>query len=442
MKSHENEPQPSSHYAPDQVPEEKRWLRYLNGRLHAEDVALDSIARSVETPFYCYSTSALRRAYADLSKAITPLGVKIHFAVKANSNVHVLAEFARLGCGMDIVSVGELERALAAGVPPARIIFSGVGKKRSEILRALQVGICQINAESAAELETIAAVAESAGLRAPVCLRVNPDIDAGTHAKITTGRNDSKFGIPITEVSSLYTAAAKLPELDVVGVAVHIGSQLLDLTPFRRAWTKMAELVEQLRALGLRVPRLDLGGGLGIGTGVDDGPDIEAYAATIEETVGGLGCALAIEPGRWLAARAGVLVTEVLYVKEAPSTNIAVVDAAMNDLMRPALYDAHHRAFPLVQHSRADASASYRLVGPVCESSDVFGTYDDLGQLAAGDLLLFDDAGAYGASMSSTYNSRDLVPEVMVAGDKFTIIRRRLKTSEILSLECVKPRSI
>lgn len=417
----------------------QRWLARRNGVLHGESVALSDIAKSVGTPFYCYSASTLRQAYVELSEAIAPLGASICFAVKANGNLSVLKELAQLGCGMDIVSGGELARALAAGVPASRIIFSGVGKTRSEIRQALTAGVHQINAESPAELEAIASVAGEMGLRAPVALRVNPDVDAKTHAKITTAKKDSKFGISIDEIPALYAEASSRPELRMVGLAVHIGSQILDLTPFRDAWTAMAGLVRNLRSAGLSVERLDLGGGLGIGDDLQDGPDLAEYAAIIAQTVSSLGCKLNVEPGRWLVGRAGALVGEVLYVKEGEGASIVVLDAAMNDLMRPALYDARHPVLT-VHIPRADPhERPCLLVGPVCESSDIFGKYDSLGELQGGDLLVFDNAGAYGASMSSTYNARDLVPEILIDGEEFRIVRRRVGISETLAYEQAGP---
>ncbi len=420
--------------APLSTPGQPRWLSRQDGVLHAEGVSLADIAQAVGTPFYCYSASELRRGYAELTSAVGPLGVAVCFAVKANSNLNVLTEFARLGCGMDIVSGGEMDRALAAGTPASRIIFSGVGKTRDEIGRALETGLHQINVESAAELDVVAEVAQSLGRRATVALRVNPDVDAGTHAKITTARKDSKFGIAIGDVPALYARAAKMPWIECLGLAVHIGSQVQNLSPFRHAWAALAGLVRQLRAEGLTVTRLDLGGGLGIGSGAEPGPDLAEYARIIAETVGDLGCAVNVEPGRWLSARAGILVTEVLYLKQGDGAGFAVVDAAMNDLMRPALYDARHPVLT-VHAPRSAAPLPCRLVGPICESSDDFGSYADLGELKSGDLLAFDNAGAYGASMSSTYNSRALVPEVLVDGDRFRVIRQRTGTDRLLQLE-------
>lgn len=415
--------------------DQQDWFHYRSGELHVEDVCLTDIATEVPTPFYCYSAQAMRWAYSVLADALRPIGVSICFAVKANSNIAVLRLLSDLGCGMDIVSGGELERALAAGAPSSRIIFSGVGKTRAEIARALETGIHQINVESAAEIEVIAEIARALGRRATIALRVNPDVDAKTHAKITTATKDSKFGIAIDDIPALYATAAARPELDVQGLAVHIGSQVQDLSPFRRAFASMAKLVTTLRQQGLEVPRLDLGGGIGIAFGGNPGPDIAEYAAIIAETVGDLGCQLTVEPGRWLVGRAGLLVTELLYLKDGQDSHVAIVDAGMNDLMRPALYDAKHPVLPFLEAKDAAGSSRYRIVGPICESSDDFGAYEGLGELKAGDILAFDCAGAYGASMASTYNSRDLVAEVLVDGDHFRTIRRRQTIHEVLEVE-------
>lgn len=418
---------------PQMIPDS--WLTRREGTVYAEEVPLAVVAGAIGTPFYAYSALALRSNYAALEQVLSPLGVSICFAVKANSNVNVLAEFAALGCGMDIVSGGEMARALAAGTPPGRIIFSGVGKTRPEITAALRAGLHQINVESAAELEAVAAAARDLGLRAPVVLRVNPDVDAKTHAKITTARRDSKFGIAATDVPGLYAAGATRPELEMLGLAVHIGSQVLDLAPFRQAWAALAQMVRGLRAAGHSVTRLDLGGGLGIGDADHPGPDLVGYARAIRETVGDLDLALTVEPGRWLCGRAGALVTEVVYLKPGAHGDLAIVDAAMNDLMRPALYEARHPVLTLHPPRGAVDAQPCRLVGPICESSDDFGSYQGLGRLAPADLLAFTHAGAYGATMSSTYNSRDLIPEVLVMGARFRVIRARAGIETALRLE-------
>ncbi|UCI32026.1 diaminopimelate decarboxylase [Mesorhizobium sp. B4-1-4] len=419
---------------PDGGTGERDPLVYRDEVLHIEGVRVDAIAQAVATPFYCYSSAAIREAYGTLSRALSPIGVSVCFAVKANCNVSVLGLLAELGSGMDIVSGGELERALAAGVPASKIIFSGVGKKRAEIARALEVGIHQINVESAAELDVVISVAAALDLRAPVALRVNPDVDAHTHSKISTGRREDKFGIAIEMIPALFAKAAAAPELDVVGLAVHIGSQILDLTPYREAYSRMADLVASLRSRGLPVHRLDLGGGIGILYDQNAGREIGEYAEIVRETVGDIGCELTVEPGRWLVGPGGVLVTEVLYVKETGDRLTAIVDAGMNDLMRPALYGAVHPVLPL-RHDRQVNSHIYQIAGPVCESSDVFGTYAALPPLQLGDRLVFGCAGAYGASMASTYNSRDLAAEVLVDGDRFRVIRRRQTIEAMLALE-------
>ncbi|WP_434730603.1 diaminopimelate decarboxylase [Rhizobium binae] len=413
-------------------------LSYRNGKLFIEKLPVDDIADEVSTPFYCYSASTIRNAFTLLAGKLKPVNASVCFAVKANSNISILKLLADLGCGMDIVSGGELERALEAGVAPSKIVFSGVGKTRREIRRALEVGIHQLNVESPAELDSIREVARDLGCRAPVVFRVNPDVDANTHAKISTGKKGDKFGINIELVEELYAKAAACPELDVAGLAVHIGSQLLNLSPYRAAYRRLASLVDQLRSRDLPVRRLDLGGGLGINYDFGVGPDVGEYAAIVEETVGGLHCELTVEPGRWLVGPAGLLVTEVLNLKEAGGTVLAIVDAAMNDLMRPALYDAVHPVLPL--HDIGDRSAHpYQIVGPVCESSDVFGTYAALPPLQSGVRIAFGCAGAYGASMASTYNSRDLIAEVLVEEDRFRLIRRRQTIQDLLELERAMP---
>ncbi|MDX8455298.1 diaminopimelate decarboxylase [Mesorhizobium sp. VK9D] len=408
-------------------------LVYRGQALHFEQVCLESIARAVPTPFYCYSADAIKTAYGTLAEALKSVGVSVCFAVKANGNVSVLRLLAELGAGMDIVSGGELARALAAEVPASKIIFSGVGKTRTEIARALDAGIHQFNVESEAELAAVIEVAASLGVRAPVALRVNPDVDAGAHTKISTGKKDDKFGIPFESVPTLYAKACAAPELDPVGLAVHIGSQILDFSPYRAAYSRIADLVRLLRAQRLPIRRLDLGGGFGIPYAGGPTLDIGEYANIVRETVGDLDCALTVEPGRWLVGRAGLLVTEVLYLKGTAEKPTAIVDAGMNDLMRPALYGAVHPVFPLKQHGRG--AHTYQLAGPVCESSDIFGTYAGLPQLQSGDRVAFGCAGAYGASMASTYNARDLVAEVLVWGDKFRVIRRTQTVQDLLKLE-------
>lgn len=411
---------------------------YENGELLIEEMSVGEIASAVPTPFYCYSAATIRKTYKLLADKLGSSRASVCFAVKANSNVSVLRLLSDLGCGMDIVSGGELERALASGAQPSKIVFSGVGKTRAEISRALEVGIHQINVESPAELDAISNIARSLGCRAPIVFRVNPDVDAKTHAKISTGKKGDKFGIALEEIPELYAKAEASPELEVAGLAVHIGSQILDLSPYRVAYERLVDIVKTLRSRGHQVRRLDLGGGLGISYDFKAGPDVGEYAQIIEETFSDVGCELTVEPGRWLVGPAGLLVTEVLYLKNTGNIASAIVDAAMNDLMRPSLYSAVHPVLP-VQSINSDDTSTYQLVGPVCETSDVFGTYEGLPKLRAGARLAFACAGAYGASMASTYNSRDLIAEILVDGDRFRVIRRRQTINDLLALEADTP---
>ncbi len=405
-----------------------------NSEIALDAECISKVADAVGTPFYCYSPEIITQAYEELSAALSPVGASICYAVKANGNLSILQLLARLGCGMDIVSGGEMERALEAGAPASGIIFSGVGKSPSEIAKALIAGVHQINVESPAEFHLVADIAASLGLRAPIALRVNPDVDARTHEKISTGKKGDKFGVALAEVASLFEAAAGRPEVEMVGLAVHIGSQILDLAPYRGAYRVLADLVRDLRARGHAVRRLDLGGGIGIAYGKQHAPEVSELATIIAETVGDLGCALTVEPGRWLVGRAGALVSTVLYTKEAGDRTLAIVDAGMNDLIRPALYGAVH-PLEVVHSALGGEGQSYGLVGPVCESSDIFGLYENLPKLSAGDLVAFRCAGAYSASMASTYNARDLVPEVFLSNGRFRIVRRRQTTAELMVLE-------
>jgi diaminopimelate decarboxylase len=410
-------------------------FEYRDGRLFAEGVAVADIAAEVGTPFYCYATATLQRHYRAFAGALQALDPLVCYAVKANSNLAVIRTLAELGAGADVVSEGELRRALAAGVPPEKIVFSGVGKTRSEMAFALESGIGQFNVESAPELETLSEVATAAGKTAPIALRVNPDVDADTHHKISTGRKEDKFGIDIDLAPALYARAADLPGLRLVGIAVHIGSQLTKLDPFRAAFLRVADLVRSLRADGLTVERLDLGGGLGIVYEGESPPHLDDYAAMVAETVGDLGVKLVFEPGRVLVGNAGILVTSVVFVKDTETKRFVIVDAAMNDLMRPALYDAIHNVVP-VQDGRNTATRAAEIVGPVCETGDVLAKNVSLPEaVAPGDLLAIESAGAYGASMSSTYNTRLPVAEVLVNGDQFAVIRPRPDYDALLSLD-------
>ncbi len=410
-------------------------FQYRDGEMFAEDVAIARIAEDVGTPFYCYSTATLERHYRVFEDAVRGLDATICYAVKANSNVAVIATLAGLGAGADVVSAGEMKRAIIAGIPAPRIIFSGVGKTADELAQALKAGVVQINVESEPELETLSAVASSLGLEASVAIRVNPDIDALTHEKIATGKSENKFGVDWRAAPGVYARAAELPGIAVTGVAVHIGSQILDLEPFRRAYERIAELVERLRADGHGIGHLDLGGGLGIPYEDEQPPSPEEYGAMVKSVVGGLGCRVFFEPGRLIAGNAGVLVTRVVRVKQGQDHAFVIVDAAMNDLMRPALYDAHHAIVPVTEPGKGAKAVEVEVVGPICETGDTFGTPKPMPEAAEGDLLVVRTAGAYGAVMASTYNSRALVPEVMVQGSDFAIIRERITVDDMLSRE-------
>jgi diaminopimelate decarboxylase len=406
---------------------------YRDGALHAENVPLARVAAAVGTPFYCYSSAALERRYRRFTAAFADRRADVFYSVKANSNVAVIRTLARLGAGADVVSEGEFRRALAAGIPGSRIVFSGVGKTEAELTFALAHDVHQVNVESEFELSMVSNVATSLGKTAPVAIRVNPDVDARTHAKIATGKKENKFGIDLTHAAGAVRRAAQLPGLSPVGIAVHIGSQLTELAPFELAFHRVAELMRALRAEGFTLPRLDLGGGLGIRYRLEAPPAIEDYAAMVKRVTHGLDLELAFEPGRWIVGNAGALVSRVLYLKDGLTRRFVVVDAAMNDLIRPALYDAWHEIVPV---QAADAGAALQpvdVVGPICETGDSFAAQRPLPPLAAGDLIALLSAGAYGAVMSSSYNSRPLVPEVLVSGDAFAVIRARPSYAEILS---------
>jgi diaminopimelate decarboxylase len=410
---------------------------YIDGRLHAEHVPLGTIAAQVGTPFYCYSTATLVRHYTVFAEALAKAGLDatICFALKANPNIAVVRTLAELGAGADVVSEGELRQALAAGVLPARIVFSGVGKTRRELEFAVAKGIMQINVESEPELEALSDIAAARGVTMPIALRVNPDVDAGTHAKITTGKKENKFGIEWTRAHEVYRKAHSLPGIEVVGIACHIGSQLTEIGPFREAFLRVRDLVAILRADGINIRRLDLGGGLGVPYENETPPHPDLYAEAIRSTLGDLGCRIVVEPGRLLVGNAGIMVSRVVYVKEGATRTFVIVDAAMNDLMRPALYDAHHAILPVIQPDAGAAIAPVDVVGPVCETGDTFARQRPLPPLTEGDLMVFCTAGAYGAAMSSTYNSRPLIPEVLVKGDSFAVVRARPSYDEMLALE-------
>lgn len=414
---------------------------YRQGILHAEDVAIPDIAAAVGTPFYVYSTATLERHYRLFTEALTPLPNLVCFAVKSNGNVAVLKTLARLGAGMDVVSLGEYLRARAAGVPGEKIVFSGVGKTRAEMRATLEGGIRQFNVESEPELRALSQVAVSLGRTAPITIRVNPDVDARTHAKIATGKSENKFGIPIARAREVYAEAARLPGIDVIGIDVHIGSQLTELEPFEQAYRKVADLSRTLRADGHDIRRLDLGGGLGIPyTRSNEAPPLPTdYGALIKRTVGDLGCEIEIEPGRLISGNAGILVASVVYLKKGEGRDFLILDAAMNDLVRPSMYDAHHDIIPVVEPAPGQEPQPYDVVGPVCETGDTFARARPLPPLADGDLVAFRSAGAYGAAMASEYNARPLVPEVLVHGQEFAVIRARPTFDEMMKRDTIPP---
>ncbi len=412
---------------------------YRSGTLHAEDVPLAEIAAAVGTPFYVYSTATLLRHYQLFDEALSWGPHLVCYAMKAASNQAILKTLAQAGAGMDVVSEGEYRRAKAAGVPGERIVFSGVGKTAGEIRTALTGGIRQFNVESEPEMQALSAVATELGVEAPITIRVNPDVDAKTHAKIATGKSENKFGIPIARAREVYAMAAALPGIKVVGIDVHIGSQLTELAPFELAYRKVAELTEALRGDGHEITRLDLGGGLGIPyTRSNEAPPLPTdYGALIERTVGHLGCEIEIEPGRLIAGNAGLLVSSVIYVKSGEGRDFLILDAAMNDLIRPAMYDAWHDIIPVTEPAPGAPPASYDVVGPVCESGDTFAKQREMAAVGSGDLVAFRSAGAYGAVMSSEYNTRPLIPEVLVRGDQFAVIRARPTFDEMINRDTI-----
>ena len=412
---------------------------YRDGELYAEDVPVAEIAAEVGTPFYCYSTATLTRHFKLFDDALEGMDHLVCYAMKAASNQAILKTLAEVGAGMDVVSGGEYLRAKAAGVPGERIVFSGVGKTREEMRIALEGGVRQFNVESEPEMAALSEVATSLGVTVPITVRVNPDVDAKTHAKIATGKSENKFGIPISRAREVYAEAAKLPGLEVIGIDVHIGSQLTELEPFRLAYQKVADLTETLRADGHDIRRLDLGGGLGIPyTTSNEAPPLPMdYGDLIKETVGHLGCEVEIEPGRLVVGNAGILVSRVIYVKSGEGRDFLILDGAMNDLIRPAMYDAHHDIVPIVEPAPGNEKQPYDIVGPVCESGDTFAKNRMMPPLADGDLVAFRSAGAYGAVMASEYNTRPLVPEVLVHGHQFAVIRARPTFDEIINRDTI-----
>lgn len=408
---------------------------YKDDFLHAEDVSIKEIAKHLGTPFYVYSTATLRRHFDLFESALNGVDHLICYAVKASSNQAILRTLAKFGAGMDVVSGGEYKRARDAGVEGNRIVFSGVGKTSSEMKMALSEGVRQFNVESEEELFVLSTLANSMDRLAPITLRVNPDVDAKTHEKIATGKAENKFGIPISRAREVYALAASLPGIKVVGIDLHIGSQLTQLLPFEEAYKKIADLTNILRSDGHEIMRLDLGGGLGIPYGSNDGtpPTPKEYGQMIKRVLGHLNCEIEIEPGRLLVGNAGLLVSEVIYVKKGHDREFLILDAAMNDLLRPALYDAYHDVVPIVKSRLKQKNAVYDIVGPVCETGDTFAKSRKMNKCKPGDLLAFRSAGAYGAAMASEYNTRPLVPEVLTNNGDYVVIRDRPSLEEIIA---------
>jgi diaminopimelate decarboxylase len=409
-------------------------FQYKDGVLCAEDVRLDRLAEAVGTPFYCYSTATLERHFKVFSGAL-PKGSLVAFAVKANDNLAVLKTLGRLGAGADVVSGGELAKALAAGIPAGKIVFSGVGKTPAEMRAGLEAGIYQFNVESEPELAALDAVAASLGKRAPITIRINPDVDARTHAKINTGTAETKFGIPFRHAREAYAHAATLKNIEIVGVDVHIGSQITELEPFETAFTRIGELIATLRADGHAITRLDLGGGLGVPYQHDNNPppDPAAYGAMVTRVTRGFGCTLSFEPGRLIAANAGILVARVIYVKRGDAKTFLIIDAGMNDLIRPAMYDAWHDIVPVREPAVGSPRPRYDVVGPVCETSDLFASDRALPELKSDDLVAILSAGAYGAVMAGDYNARPRIAEVLVHGGQWGTVRPRESYADLIA---------
>jgi diaminopimelate decarboxylase len=411
------------------------YFEYKNGKLVAEDVAVSEIVDKIGTPFYCYSATSIENHFLDLKNALAGLRATICYAVKANSNIAVIKTLADMGAGADVVSSGELTRALKAGVPAKKIVFSGVGKTPDELAHALNENILQINIESEPELNTLNKIACSMNKKIQVALRINPDIDANTHDKISTGRSEDKFGIDWMRIHDVLSRAEKLANVKIVGLAMHIGSQLTKLDPFKEAFIRLENLVKQLRLKGHDISRLDLGGGLGISYDGLPTPTPSEYGKIVKAAFENLDCDLLFEPGRFIVGNSGILVTKVIYVKEGANRRFLILDAAMNDLMRPCLYDATHSIVSLNEPNEGDNLERVDVVGPVCETGDTFATQIDLPTIISGDFLAICSAGAYGAVMSSTYNSRALIPEVMVKGNDFSVIRRRITPETMIDYE-------
>ena len=414
---------------------------YRNGVLHAEAVNLIELADAVGTPFYCYSTATLERHYRVFSGAFADEKALVCYSLKANSNQSVLRTLAKLGAGADVVSGGELKRALAAGIPPEKILFSGIGKTETELRAALDADLLCINIESEPELELLSRLAAETGRTARISVRVNPDVDSGSHAKISTGKSENKFGVPLARAREVYARAAKLPGIRVTGVDMHIGSQITDLVPLEAAFRLLAEFVQTLRADGHTITHVDFGGGLGIPYYADREPPPvpAAYAAVVKRVTHNLGCTLIFEPGRMIVGNAGILVTRVIYVKHGEAKNFVIIDAAMNDLIRPTLYEAHHDILPIVAAAVDAPTITADVVGPVCESGDYLALDRTLPEPRAGDLLAIMTAGAYGAVQSGTYNTRALVPEVLVKDDQYAVVRPRIEVDDLIAMDRSAP---
>jgi diaminopimelate decarboxylase len=414
---------------------------YRNGVLHAEAVNLIELADAVGTPFYCYSTATLERHYRVFSDAFADQKALVCYAMKANSNQSVLRTLAKLGAGADVVSGGELKRALAAGIPPEKILFSGIGKTEAELRAALAEDIRCINVESEPELDLLSRLAGETGRTARISIRVNPDVDSGTHAKISTGKSENKFGIPLARARAVYARAAKLPGLRVTGVDVHIGSQITDLVPLEAAFRILTEFVQTLRADGHAISHVDFGGGLGIPYYMDREapPEPAAYAAMVKRVTHNLGCTLMFEPGRMIVGNAGILVSRVIYMKHGEAKNFVIIDAAMNDLIRPTLYEAHHDILPVVEAPAGARKIVADVVGPVCESGDYLAQGRSMPEPKSGDLLAVMTAGAYGAVQSGSYNTRALIPEVLVKGDQYAVVRPRVEVEALIAMDKLAP---
>jgi diaminopimelate decarboxylase len=418
-----------------------RHFDYRNGVLHAEGVNIADMAEAVGTPFYCYSTATLERHYRVFSEAFADTDSLVCYAMKANSNQSVLRTLAKLGAGADVVSAGELKRALAAGIPPNKIVFSGVGKTAGELRTALNEDILCLNIESEPELELLSLIASEMGRIARISIRVNPDVDSGTHAKISTGKSENKFGIPISTAREVYARAAKLPGIQVTGVDMHIGSQIIDLGPMEQAFRILADFVTVLRGDGHTISHVDFGGGLGIPYYEDRAvpPEPLAYAAMVKRVTHNLGCTLMFEPGRMIVGNAGILVARVIYVKHGDGKTFVIIDAAMNDLIRPTLYEAYHEILPVAAPAPGANTMVADVVGPVCETGDYLALDRKLPELKAGDLLAIMTAGAYGAVQACTYNTRALVPEVLVKDDRYAVVRPRIEVEELIAMDKAAP---